>query len=379
MSSRPDAQECTPHLRPGRAGQADRGDFLHGTIILCCHGLSFPGEAVQSAHQSPSRHIAMSSLLSGLRSLAVTGLCYTPVRGKKRWLRPYLRLLARKRLLEPPPVPVPRSQQPNFDYHAEIVAFSRRLNEAFSIDVLKTAFVNDSYVTEEENRRRELGLDKEIAALNLQDNHKLEEDGSAFTVSYLTNTLKKNFPNLPPAGVEAVVDSLTSQQVLCHVAQNIGIEDLTLSSECPLSPTTLQRTLYAVIGALLQSTGPDKTGLFLQDFLIPQMIGKDLFDHWSIIDPMSLLVEQLAQRNIPLPESRLTKQSGASTVLPVYFVGLYCDKTLIAEGPGETIIAAEEEAARVALRKMFGFAESRRPWDYCASRQETTNKKAINQ
>ncbi|XP_075057758.1 large ribosomal subunit protein mL44 [Mixophyes fleayi] len=320
----------------------------------------------------------MSSLLLGLRSLAVSGLCYTPVRGKKRWLRPYLRFLERKAALEGPPKPVPRSQQPNFDYHAEVVAFSNRVNEAFSIDLLKTAFVNHSYVVEEENRRRELGLDKEIAALYLQDNHKLAEDGSAFTLSYLTNALMKAFPNLPLTGVKALVDSLTSQQVLCHVAQNLAVEDLTLSSECPLSPITIQRTFYAVIGALLQSTGPDRTGLFLQDFLIPQMIGKDLFDFWSVIDPMSLLVEQLSQRNLPLPEARLTKQSGASTVLPVYFVGLYCDKKLIAEGPGETIIAAEEEAARVALRKMFGFAENRRPWDYSASRQEIVDKMNIH-
>ncbi|KAL0174819.1 hypothetical protein M9458_030787, partial [Cirrhinus mrigala] len=35
-------------------------------------------------------------------------------------------------------------------------------------------------------------------------------------------------------------------------------------------------------------------------------------------------------------------------------------------GPGETVLAAEEEAARVALRKLFGFTENRRPWDFTA-------------
>lgn len=47
------------------------------------------------------------------------------------------------------------------------------------------------------------------------------------------------------------------------------------------------------------------------------------------------------------------------------------NKQLIAEGAAETTIAAEEEAARVALRKMFGFAENRRPWDHSSSRQGT--------
>ncbi|XP_077147280.1 large ribosomal subunit protein mL44 [Ranitomeya variabilis] len=320
----------------------------------------------------------MSLLLLGLRSVAATGLRCPPVRGKKRWLWPYLKYLKKKAELEGPPPPVPRSQQPNFDYHAEIVAFSKRLHENFSIQLLKTAFVSPSYLVQEEGRRRELGLDRETAALNLQDNQTLAAVGSDFTVSYLTSALQQAFPSLPRAGLEALVDYLTSQEVMCHVAQNLCVEDLALSSECPLSSETLQKTFSAVIGALLESSGPDTTGRFLQDFLITQMIGKDLFDMWPVMDPMSLLVEQLSQRNIPLPEPRITRQSGATTVLPVYFVGLYCDKKLIAEGPGETVIAAEEEVARVALRKMFGFAENRRPWDYSSHRQDIRDKKAVH-
>ncbi|KAM9316441.1 large ribosomal subunit protein mL44 [Gastrophryne carolinensis] len=322
-----------------------------------------------------------SSLLLGGRCVAavvMAGPRSAQVRGVKRWVRPYLFMLERKKRLQEPPQPVPRYQQPQFDYHAEILAFSKRLNENFSPELLKTAFVNHSYVTGEESRRQELGLEKEMAALNLQDNQELATQGLDFTLSYLTSTVHHSFPNLPLPGVNAVVEYLTSQQVFCHVAENLGVGDLALSSECPLSRETIQRTFYGVIGALLQSSGTDRAGIFLRDFLIPQLIGKDLFDVWPVSDPMSLLVEQLSQRNVPLPEPRLTKQSGASTVLPVYFVGLYCDKQLIAEGPGETVIAAEEEAARVALRKMFGFAENRRPWDYSASGQRTGEKTAMN-
>lgn len=38
---------------------------------------------------------------------------------------------------------------------------------------------------------------------------------------------------------------------------------------------------------------------------------------------MGLLIEELTKRNMPVPEPRLTRQSGANTALPVYFVGLY--------------------------------------------------------
>ena len=44
---------------------------------------------------------------------------------------------------------------------------------------------------------------------------------------------------------------------------------------------------------------------------------------WSVVNPMGLLVEELSKRSVPLPEPRLTRSAGASTVLPLYFVGLY--------------------------------------------------------
>ncbi|KAK2108359.1 39S ribosomal protein L44, mitochondrial, partial [Saguinus oedipus] len=53
------------------------------------------------------------------------------------------------------------------------------------------------------------------------------------------------------------------------------------------------------------------------------------------------------------------------------------DKKLIAEGPGETVLVAEEEAARVALRKLYGFAENRRPWNYSKPRETLRAQKTI--
>lgn len=51
------------------------------------------------------------------------------------------------------------------------------------------------------------------------------------------------------------------------------------------------------------------------------------------------------------------------------------DKKLMAEGPGETVLVAEEEAARVALRKLYGFTEGRRPWDYTRPRESPRAEK----
>ncbi|XP_076001801.1 large ribosomal subunit protein mL44 [Genypterus blacodes] len=294
----------------------------------------------------------------------------TQVREKHRWMKAYTLIMARKLKLEGPPPPKPRSQQPNWDYHAEVLAFSSRLHEDFSPERLKTAFINPCYLQAEQERRQGLGVDSEITALLLKDNIQLSANGVGFAQSFLTDWCRASFPSLPREGVASVVRHLTSVAVVAYVARNLGIEDLTMSAECPVPDQVLHSTFMAVIGALQESSGAERTGFFLRDFLVTQLIGKDLFDLWTVVNPMGLLVDELTQRNVPLPDPRLIRSAGASTVLPLYFVGLYSDKTLLAQGPGETLIAAEEEAARVALRKLYGFTDNRRPFDFTPQQQQ---------
>ncbi|CAJ1065704.1 S ribosomal protein L44%2C mitochondrial [Xyrichtys novacula] len=288
----------------------------------------------------------------------------TQVREKKRWMKAYKLLMAKKLKLEGPPPPTPRSQKLNWNYHAEVQAFSIRLHENFSLELLKTAFINPCYLHAEQEKRQSLGVDSETTALNLKDNTQLSQKGEDFTQSFLTDWCRASFPSLPSEGVDSVVGHLTSCAVIAHVARNLGTDDLTMSAECPVPESVLHSTFMAVIGALQESSGAERTGFFLRDFLASQLIGKDLFDMWTVVNPMGLLVEELTKRNIPLPEPRLIRSAGASTVLPLYFVGLYSDKKLLAQGPGETVFAAEEEAARVALRKLYGYTENRRPLDF---------------
>nr|XP_020456043.1 39S ribosomal protein L44, mitochondrial [Monopterus albus] len=292
------------------------------------------------------------------------------VREKKRWMRAYTYLMAKKLKLEGPPPPKPRSQQPHWDYHAEVQAFSTRLHENISLELLKTAFINPCYLQAEQERRQRLGVDSETTALVLKDNIHLSQKGAGFTQSFLTDWCRASFPNLPSEGVESIVGHLTSSAVVTYVARNLGIEDLTMSAEFPVPDDVLHSTFMAVIGALQESSGAERAEFFLRDFLVTQLIGKDLFDMWKVVNPMGLLVEELTKRNIPLPEPRLIRSAGASTVLPLYFVGLYSDKKLLAQGPGETLIAAEEEAAYVALRRLYGYTENCKPFDFSPQKQQ---------
>ncbi|EPY79450.1 39S ribosomal protein L44, mitochondrial precursor [Camelus ferus] len=188
---------------------------------------------------------------------------------------------------------LPNSEKPNWDYHAEIQAFGPRLQEAFSLDLLKTAFVNSCYIKSEEAKRQKLGIEKEAVLLNLKDNQELSEQGASFSQTCLTQVFEDAFPDLPTEGVKSLVNFLT------------------------------------VIGALLQSSGPERTALFIRHIIS---------DYCGVFSS---------------------------------------DKKLIAEGPGETVLVAEEEAARVALRKLYGFSENRRPWDYSRPREHRRAEKSV--
>ncbi|XP_056267093.1 39S ribosomal protein L44, mitochondrial [Pseudoliparis swirei] len=261
------------------------------------------------------------------------------------------------------------SQQPHWNFHAEVQAFSSRLHEDFCLEELKTAFVNPCYLQAEQQRRRGLGVDSETAALALKDNVDLSRKGASFTSSFLSAWCRASFPTLPAAGVQSVVRHLTGPAVLTKVARNLGVEDLAMSAACPVPDDVLRATFMAVIGALRESGGPERAGAFLRDFLGAQLVGEDLFAMWPVVDPMGLLVEELTRKKLPLPEPRLIRAAGASTVLPLYFVGLYSDRKLLAQGPGETLAAAEEEAARVALRLLYGYTGSHRPLDFSPLQQ----------
>ncbi|TRY96745.1 hypothetical protein DNTS_009609 [Danionella cerebrum] len=280
------------------------------------------------------------------------GVMVTQIREKKRWEKAYLRSMLKKLKMEGPPPPQRRSEQPNFDYHSEVEAFSVRLQENFSLELLKTAFVNVCYLQSEEEQGRALAVNSDAVPLKLKDNTELQAHGQQCASGFLNDWCKVNFPSLPEEGVAAIVGHLLGLKVMCHVAQNLGIEDLVRSAEFPVPEEIMQGTLFAVIGALEQSSGPVRVRLFLRDFLVTQLIGKDLFDMWKVLDPMGLLVKELSSKGVALPEPRLIWSAGASTVLPLYFVGLY------------SLLAAEEEAARVALRKLYGFTENRRPCDF---------------
>ena len=91
---------------------------------------------------------------------------------------------------------------------------------------------------------------------------------------------------------------------------------------------------------------------------------QDVNELWEIVDPMRMLTGLLEGEGRGPPEARLLWKSGPGTILAAYRVGVYSDRELVGESPGETLEIAEEMAARDALRTIFQTTEhgSPLPW-----------------
>ncbi|XP_044739014.1 39S ribosomal protein L44, mitochondrial [Chrysoperla carnea] len=304
----------------------------------------------------------LPNTLKGFRSLQPFLIQTNAQRSYKRWFAPTLMEIKRRKDNLGPQPPSKRSSFIEWNYNAELFAFGKRLNENFDENLLKNAFVNRSFILQEEVRQREAGVDN--PEVNLIDNRKLIENGENFISKIVKKFLVDNLPQFPEEGRNAVHDYLLSETVLSNISFHIGTKDIILSAEFPPNESTLADTLKAVIGALLQSSGEERAENFVKDFILTQLNGKDVNDIWRVDDPMGILQKLLAEQNRGEPEPRLLNEAGKNTILACFEVGIYSDKQLIASGFGESIQIAIEVAARQSLKKIFKTEDNLAPFSY---------------
>ncbi|KAK7493847.1 hypothetical protein BaRGS_00014988, partial [Batillaria attramentaria] len=252
------------------------------------------------------------------------------------------------------------------NYDAEIYAFGKRLGEDFSSATLTTAFTHRSYIEKEEKRRADLGIDTSAAPLGLTDNSELLQKGQATASRYIKAYLRYLYPALYEEGICAIHDHLMSEDTLAFVARRIGISDLMLCGDFPPQASTLRDNLLSVVGALQTDQNVTRAEALVRDLVLAQLVGVDLSELWSVVNPMGLLMATLHAQGRGPPEPRLLWTAGKRTVMSVYHVGIYSDRRLIGQSAGETSTIAEEMAAMDALKCLTGITDSRSPLPFRA-------------
>lgn len=304
------------------------------------------------------------------RAISSTGCVYGM---KSRWMAPLRRELfnrqerMERRGLTPTNI---RSEYIDWNYDSELYAFGQRLQEEFNDTLLRQALTDSSYIEQETRRQQALGVDS--PALYMNSNSELSSRGKGLIVDYAEKFLRSSLPLLPEEGVRNIVEHLTSVEVMSEVGYGIGLKDIILTEEYPPSSATVANAFQAIVAALNVSAGLDRCHLFVRDFVLTQLIGKDIYDIWKIEEPVNVLSDILMRSGQGEPEPRLLFQSGKNTIQSVYHVAMYSDKQFVGAGFGETITVAVEQAAWDALRRLFQITESRMPLSFGKDTEKTS-------
>lgn len=127
-----------------------------------------------------------------------------------------------------PQPPVKRSGFVEWNWNAEVFAFSKRLHEDFNPQYLQDAFTMRSFIIQEEQKQQAVGIENPIT--NLKDNAELADSGSDLLSAYVEMFISSQLPKLSILGVRSVRDYLLSDEVLANVSLHIGTKELILSS-----------------------------------------------------------------------------------------------------------------------------------------------------
>nr|CAG4643511.1 EOG090X0DYO [Ilyocryptus agilis] len=248
-----------------------------------------------------------------------------------------------------------RSTFLEWNYDAELYAFTNRIGEKIDDSLLRCALTHRSYIEKETKRLLDLGLDSQ---LQLVDNEQLAEKGNSMITKFVRGYLRAVFSRVPEELISSLHDYLVSTSVLSDVAKHIGLGDIMLCADFPCEPETFAKSLKALVAALEQTSGEEKARIFVQDLIVTQLYGRDVNELWNPRDPVGILATILKREGRGEPEFRLIRKAGANTILAVYHVGIYSDKIFIAEGAGESLEIAQEIAARDALKRLFHTEDS---------------------
>jgi len=245
-----------------------------------------------------------------------------------------------------------------WNLQSELFAFAARLGENIDQQLLLEAFTTASYVEAEIKKQADLGITQ--VKLHQQSNEALAEAGGAVLEDVLQSGLRIVLPALPEEGIQAVKEYLSSEDVLANISFHIGTKDLIFSLEYPPLKSEFAHAFKALIGAIHRSS-EERAVKFIQEIVITQLIGKDICEIWDVRNPMGALATILSNMDMAEPESRLLWQSGPSTLLASFTVGIYSNQQLMGSFAGESLEIAEDMAARDALRRLFRLTDSAAP------------------
>lgn len=189
-------------------------------------------------------------------------------------------------------------------------------------------------------------------------NERLEFLGDAVLNCVVASLLYQRFGNLREGDLSRQRANLVRQEALAQVAQGLALGDHLRLGEGELKsggfrrPSILADALEAIIGAIFLDAGFDAARAVIERLLDPLLAQLDPRDSGK--DPKTALQEYLQAQRQPLPQYALLNTRGEAHAQEFEIECAIASLAVRALGTGSSRRAAEQAAAREALRLLSG-------------------------
>lgn len=212
-------------------------------------------------------------------------------------------------------------------------------------------FFNDSkLLTEALTHRSYLNEHPQIK----NSNERLEFLGDSVLSLIVSTELYRRFPLFPEGELTSLRSNLVRAQTLATVAKRLNLGTYLLMSRGEDKSggrenlSLLANTFEAVLGAIYLDQGLDQAKTFLEKHLFSAIAP---FSTKSIVyDFKSHLQELVQEKEGRSPVYKVVKETGPDHS-KTFFVDVFAQSRLLAQGSGKSKQEAEQEAARLALLK----------------------------
>ncbi len=208
-------------------------------------------------------------------------------------------------------------------------------------DLLKQAFVHRSFINENKD-------------FPLFHNERLEFLGDAVLELVITEFLFGEFPDKQEGELTSFRAALVNTVTLSKIASELNMNNYLLLSKGEsrdigrARQVILANTFEALIGSIYLDGGYDAAKEFIANNLFKKV--KNIIEKSLWKDPKSLLQEKSQEIVGITPSYRTLSESGPDHN-KIFTVGLFLGEEMISEGRGHSKQEAQEDAAKLSLKK----------------------------
>ncbi len=225
----------------------------------------------------------------------------------------------------------------------EINELVRRLGfENTQSDIIRIALTHPSYTFEN-------------STCGLENNQRLEFLGDAVLDFVVGEYLYLNYPGKPEGELTKMRAAVVNETTLARKARSINLGQALFLGKGEQSSGGRERSsiiadaLEAVIGAIYLQYGFEKARKFILDMLVPEIMELDEGNYGDF----KTMLQERAQKEDCDVNYRILDEVGPDHD-KLFTAGVYVDGDIKGKGTGKTKKEAEQNAARLALKKWEG-------------------------